>query len=80
MFSLLVPEKVKGQVVLRGQRSQANRLTARQLVSEHRRFRGCGAVPALQSELVLTLGHGEPGPVQNARRQERLPEAQVPLP
>lgn len=54
-------------------------LTTRQLVSKHRWILSGGAVPPLMSELVLTLGDGEPGTVLDARQQEELPPAEVPL-
>lgn len=54
-------------------------LTARGLVSEHRWVLAGGAVPPLMSELVLTLGDGEPGTVLDARQQEELLPAEVPL-
>ena len=55
-------------------------MTARELVPEHGRLLGDGAVPALVPELVLTLGHCQPGSVPHAGQQERLPAAQLPLP
>lgn len=38
-----------------------------------------GAVPPLVSELAVTLGDGQPGPVLDAGQQVRLPPAQVAL-